>query len=353
MALIDQVKLLCDRLAPLGWRDFLKSATNNALDIQKATSAALRQELIKNLASINRNIAGLEDFSLAGTRAVTAGQPSLSLLYHALASPLVMRDHNGILLVGFATPAELDTLENFIFSLAPVSLPHFITQNGGTSKVAVVIFSTDYRPAADSVDGKHADLTFSRTGIARVGTASPRYLPDSRGFWPEDEDNPHNIRVLPAKFSAWLAVKMKGSATRVFPLLDAAEAAKERSRDFWTPVHKLFSGPECITGLNLDLAYTSKLFNLKIQRIHKFLGTMPLPTGFPHVITDADIAAMSIDAKFGPGWLVPTVRQSLVEPAIVDSKPLTYKVTPSKVDVFAAFDPDAVGYRIMFMRARA
>jgi hypothetical protein len=42
----------------------------------------------------------------------------------------------------------------------------------------------------------------------------------------------------------------------------------------------LFSGPECITGLNLDLAYTSKLFNLKIQRIHKFLGTMPLPADF-------------------------------------------------------------------------
>ena len=105
----------------------------------------------------------------------------------------------------------------------------------------------------------------------------------------------------------------------------------------------MFSGPECITGLNLDLTYTSKLFNLKIQRIHKFLGTMPLPAGFPHVVTDADIAAMSIDAKVGPGWLVPTVRQSLVEPAIVDSKPVTYKVTPSKVDVFAAFDPDAVG----------
>ena len=197
MALADQVKVLCDRLAPLGWRDFLKSATNNALDIKKATPAALRQELIKNLSTINRNITGLEDFAQAGTRPVTAGQPSLSLLYHALASPLVVRDHNGNPFGGFATPAELDTLENFIFSLAPVSLPKFITQNGGASKVAVVIFSTDYRPAADSVDGRHADLTFSRTGIARVGTANPRYLPESRGFWPEDEDNPHNIRVLP------------------------------------------------------------------------------------------------------------------------------------------------------------
>ena len=342
MALIDQVQLLCNRLAPLGWRAFLKAATNNTLDIQKATPASLRQELTKNLASINRNIAGLEDFSLAGTRAVTAGQPSLSFLYHALACPLVVRDHNGSLFGGFATPAELETLENFVFSLAPASLPQFISENGGASKVAVVVFSTEYRAAADSVDGRHADLTFSRTGIARVGTASPRYLAESRGFWPEDEDNAHNIRVLPAKFSAWLSVKRKGSSTRVFPLPDT-EAAKESNRDFWIPVHKLFAGPECLTGLNLDLTYTSKLFNLKIQRIHKFLGTSPLPSGFPHVITDADIAAMSVDPKFGPGWLVPTVRQSLVEPAIVDSKPVTYKVTPGKVDVFAAFDPDTTG----------
>ena len=343
MALADQVKVLCDRLVPLGWRDFLKSATNNALDIKKATPAALRQELIKNLSTINRNITGLEDFAQAGTRAVTAGQPSLSLLYHALASPLVVRDHNGSPFGGFATPAELDTLENFIFSLAPVSLPNFITQNGGASKVAVVIFSTDYRPAAHSVDGRHADLTFSRTGIARVGTASPRYLPDSRGFWPEDEDNPHNIRVLPARFSAWLAVKQKGSATRVFPLVDADEAANESSRDFWVPVHKLFPGSECVTGLNLSLTFSSKLFNFKIQRIHKFLGTTPLPSGFPFVITDGELAAMSGDANFGPGWLVPKVRASLAEPAIVNNKPLSFKVTPGNIDDFAAFNPNNLG----------
>ena len=97
---------------------------------------------------------------------------------------------------GYATPAELDTLENFIFSLAPVTLAKFITDNGGVSKVAVVVFSSEYRPAADTVDGRHADLTFSRTGIARVGTARLRYLPESRGFWPEDEDNAHNFRVI-------------------------------------------------------------------------------------------------------------------------------------------------------------
>lgn len=173
MALIDQVKAVCDRLAPLGWRGFFKSATADALDISKATPAALRTELTKNLASINRALPGLEDLASGGQKAMTAGQPALSLLYHALASPLVTRDHLGNPFSGYATPAELDTLENFIFSLAPVTLPQFIAQHGGAGKVAVVLFASEYRPAADTVDGRHADLTFARTGIARIDTASP------------------------------------------------------------------------------------------------------------------------------------------------------------------------------------
>ena len=157
MALIDQVRTVCERLVPLGWRPFLKAATSNSLDIHKTTTAALRTELTKNLPAINRTIPGLEDFANGGARAVTAAQPSLSVLYHALAIPLIMRDHLGLPFGGFATPAELDALENFIFSLAPVSLPQFIAQNGGTTKVAVVDFSSEYRPAADTVDGRHAD----------------------------------------------------------------------------------------------------------------------------------------------------------------------------------------------------
>ena len=117
------MKTICDRLAPLGWRELLKTATGNALDISKSAPVALRQELTKNLASIDRSLPGFEDFAPAGRRAMTSAQPASSLLYHALASPLVTRDHRGRTLQGFPTLAELDVIENFIFSLAPVSLP--------------------------------------------------------------------------------------------------------------------------------------------------------------------------------------------------------------------------------------
>jgi hypothetical protein len=338
MALIDDVKELCDRLAPLGWRDLLLSVTHDALDIRKRTPEALRQELTKDLLIVDRNTPGFEDFGTHGRRAAAPRRPALSLLYHALAGPLVLRDDEGKPLRGFATPAELDLLENFIFSLAPLSLPNLIRENG-RSNVAIAVFSSEYRPAATTVDGVQAGLTFSRTGIARVGTAPARYRPHLRGFWPEDEDSPNNIRVLPARFSAWIAVRKKGRQAPVYPILDNEQATgeDESNRDFWIPVHKLFSGSECIRGCDIDVRLSSRLFNLKIQRIHRALKTSPLPDDFPYVIRDGDIAAWS--EELGPGWLVPVVRPRLVEAAMLGGRPLTFRVEPDLVGDFAAVEP--------------
>ena len=332
MALIHDVKAICDRLAPLGWRELLRATTGNALDIDKPTASALQQELTKAIAIINRSVPGFEDFASSGNSGVAAGQPSQSLLYHALASPLVTRDHQGIMLKGFPTPLEIDLLENFIFSLANVTLAQIVQQQGGPNKVAMVIFTSEYRPAKDSVDGRHADLTFSRTGIARVGTSRARYNAATRGFWPEDEDNPHNFRAVPARYSAWIAAKKKGKDVRVSPILDnsTGQMIDEPSRDFWVPVHKLFTGNECLRGLDLTPRLVAKLFNLKIQRIHKRLKTNPLPNRYPYVLKDKEIADWSTVPEFGPGWLEPTVHGALVETAMVDGKRITFKVPKGK-----------------------
>ena len=340
MALIDEVKAICDRLAPLGWRDLILNVSDGGIDIVQATPAALRQALLKTLPKINRTLPGFEDFSSEGQRAITAGKPAQSLLYHALASPLVVRDHQGRLLGGFPTPLELETFENFIFSLSADSLANLIATHGGANKVAFAVFASDYRPAADTVDGRHADLVFSRTGVARVGTARAKYLPESRGYWPEDADNPTSIRVMPAKFSFWLAVKKKGNVSRVSPILDneSGQATDEHSRDFWIPVHKIFSGNECLSGLTLDINFTRRLLNMKIQKVHESLGTRPIPTGFPYILEDSMIADFSSDSKDGTGCLVPTVHPSLVAPAMKDGKPVSYTVKPDHVDDFAAVE---------------
>ena len=226
--------------------------------------------------------------------------------------------------------AEIETIENFIFGVQPRTLAA-IKQATGNAKLAVVVFATEYRPCPDTADGIHADLTFSRTGIARVGTARPKYLPDVRGYWSEDEDNPHAFRVIPTRFTAWLAAAVPGSRARVMRL--SAAKAKEQHRTFWIPVHKLFDGDECIRGLNLTLAGSARFFNMKLQKVMKSLKKNV--SGFPFVIEDglAELAERSEHGRFA---VVPVVQDALVKPAIVDGKPVSYRV-PSGPGGFATY----------------
>ena len=331
MALIDQVRAICDRLAPLGWSGLLKSVSGGKLDIEQKTPQALQKALTAHLAHIDRNLPGFEDFDQDGETGITAEKPSQSLLYHALASPQVLRDARGALLKGFPTIAEIETVENFVFGIQPPTLDAVLESYPG-SKFAVVVYATEYRPCADTADGAHADLTFSRTGIARIGTSRAKWLPDVRGYWPEDEDNPHGFRVIPIRFTAWLAAATKGKDARVMRLnpLDA----DEQKRIFWVPVHKLYDGPECIDGLDLSLVCSARFFNMKLQRALQSLKQNP-PATFPYVI-EHGLAGLEENSEHGRIAVVPVVQDALVHPAIANGKPLTFRV-PTQDDDDEAF----------------
>ena len=88
MALIDGVRMTCEALAPAGWRELLLGLTDGGFDLLADDLAA---ELVKPLATIDRTVSGFEDFTTAGDQAITSGIPAQSLLYHALASPLVQQ----------------------------------------------------------------------------------------------------------------------------------------------------------------------------------------------------------------------------------------------------------------------
>ncbi|MGH9719631.1 MAG: hypothetical protein ACRD8O_05425, partial [Bryobacteraceae bacterium] len=297
----------------------------------------LKTALTANLAAIDRTILGFEDFSPAGARGITAGRPAESLLYHALASPRVTRDANGAVLRGFPTAPEIETVENFVFGVAPRTLASIVS-GSGVPKLSVVVFATEYRCAADTATGAHADLVFSRTGIARVGTARPKYLPEVRGCWPEDENNPHGFRVVPVRFTVWLAAPVKGNKARVMRL--RPPSATENARTFWRPIHKLFDGPECISGLNLTLTPKAKFFNLKLQKVRRSVSNAAPPTGFPFVITEG-LANLQEHSGFGRLAVVPVVQQALVERAMLNGQPLTYSVPAGKASGFATYTTEA------------
>src|SRR5438046_6447477 len=93
MALIDDVKSVCSGLAGSGWRDLLLQF---GLDIKASNLKIELNKALPKLSPGNRpRVPGFEDFSLKGSRGIEPGVPDRSLLFHAFASPQVVRSVDG------------------------------------------------------------------------------------------------------------------------------------------------------------------------------------------------------------------------------------------------------------------
>lgn len=345
MALIDDVREVCQRLAPHGWQKLLD---HHGLDIE---AEDLEQELRKELPAIDRRIEGFGDFASEGRRGIEPGQPARSLLYHALASPNVLSGVEGEPLAAFPTLAEIEAVENYVFGVEPPSVDDLVARFPRES-MAIAVFASEYRPGADTVHRRHADLCFSRTGVARVGTSKPLYEGRARGFLPFVGEDDHAFRVLPARYAAYVAVQLSGQEElfgpmnfdllRTIPtplrqrfLEEGAPAPEDGNRLFWVPVHKLFSGRECVRGLDLSVTLQAHHTNEKIRRVHLQLRRRRHDTGWlepdignpPFVFTEG-IAEFSRDPDHGEGVLTPAVHEKLVEPAEYRGEPLWFLVPP-------------------------
>lgn len=332
--LIDGVASACRRLTGHGWRDLVLAATGGELDI-RATD--LRRELGKPLTKINREIVGLADFAPGATRAIEPGNPAGSLLYHLFASPDVVEDGSGKALRAFPSLAEIEAVENYVYGAKPPSVAD-LRARAEDKPLAIVVFAVDYRRGADAVHGRHADLCFSRTGIARTGTIGPHYDPRQRAFAPIDVAQPFAFRAIPQRFAAYIAVKTGGDQERHGPrdfLKDDGE------RQFWVPLHKLFDGPECIWGRSLRVDLARHLRNEKLRRLHRYLAVQGFPSNWsgddldrhPFLIRDEMIASLSRRPEFGTGMLEP-------RPAPLASR-AGYRGRPLNFDVPPAFVGDA------------
>jgi hypothetical protein len=346
LALIDEIKGICSRLSSHGWRDLL---LQHDLDI---AAEDLKKELLKELPSINRQIEGFEDFAIEGKRGIEAGNPSRSLLFHALASPNVIKKDNRQDLDAFPTLVEIEKVENFVYAIQPPSLQQLRNKakeivrlvneqrsdnNLEEAAMAVVVFSSEYRPAAETVHQKHADICYSRTGVARVGTDEPLYDNRRRGFLPTVNNKHNAFRVLPARYAAYIAIQLTGNKDIFGPLHYKLNHDSNAESKFWVPLHKLFSGNECLRDTNLNVDLRAFHINEKIKRIHLALQkitnypkindtTLNNP---PYTFSEA-IAEFSTNVEYGDGLLVPLSHSPMVEPARDNGKRLTFLVPPAR-----------------------
>ena len=258
MNTLAELRRVARRLVAVGWDEGLRK---HGLDLEAALARddeGFAQALAADL-SIDRDVPGFADFTTAGSRAIEAGKPAASLLYHAMASPFVHPD-------GTATPgeasryptlAELDAVENYIFGLHQVDLSQL-------RNPVIAVLAYEYRTAPRSPHGQHADLAYSRCGVARVGTADPAYDAVNRGFAGIDEHGA--IRAVPARYAAFIAEYVKPTE---HDAIMARDEPGDQRRDFALPVHKLFPGSDCLANTKLSIRFNEFHRNEKLARVHR------------------------------------------------------------------------------------
>ena len=236
-----------------GWRQYLMRTQK--IDIRASDLAG---ELSK-VRPINREEPGFADFDPSGNRAIEPGNLARSLLYHALASPDVhptLDDDSAIADRDYPTWRQLDVIENYIYSLAPFS-------ENDLKDAVVGVFAYEYRPRAATTHGQHADVNFSRMGIARIGTSEAVYKGSERAYT-SITGTTGKIGVLPARYGAFLARKVKGG--RDLSLLGEGDG-DDGQRTFLLPFRKLFSGKECIPNRDITLSFGEHHRAEKLSRI--------------------------------------------------------------------------------------
>ena len=314
MALIDDMRTVIHRLAPRGWMALM---ARHGLDLGAADLAAeLNRPLLDTtgMSTINRSISGFEDFSTAGNKAIEPGEPARSLLYHALASSDVYPAPIGARTdADFPTLVEMDTVENYLYSLVRKSLADF-------GNVVIAVFAVQYRPGSSSVHNSHADMVYSRTGIARVGTKPMHYDPLRRSFWVEPQGGASGVAVMPARYAAFLAErrKLKNKDSVAHPV--GGHIPGDNTRTFLFPVHKLFPGNECLKGQNLQVSFHEHHRSEKLRKIHQLpeaKGGVPALPGFninqpPFVRESQDL--VTLQPSGASVLLVSNPREALAEP---------------------------------------
>lgn len=318
------------------WIEYISSIT--ALDL----SGSREQVQAKLNVSINNvnNHPGFEDFG--GVKLIEPGRPSMSLLYHALASPRVKPklNENKFQKDQYPEIELLDVLENYIYSLQVFEYP----LNKLPHNYVLALFAYEYRPAYKTPDSvPYADHVYSRTGIARIGNRMMSYDAENRCFTnrPSLEVDIKNIAVTPARFGLFLAQMLPCNKVNIY-----SEENRDyygfspfiRQRSFLQPVRKIFDF-DVMSGVQTIIFHESHI-NEKLHRLVKFSG-IDIPSIFKNDIppfikrslstSELDSQAKGFEnlvklIKVGSSVLLNSVPGNLISVATQQGKIVSFKV---------------------------
>ena len=312
--LVDEVHaLLLDLPAP--WREAFK---RHGLDLADSGTPGETANRLSRPLPIDWDDPRIGDLCPDATRAIEPGDPARSLIYHMLALSECPSPDAGVRL------EALDLLENYIASLAP------LPPDWQTLDIAVLAYQ--YRPARRTGHQQHADFVFSRLGIARNGDTDACYDGQTRSFVPYVPDALEHVRVMPARYGAFLVRRVTGPDR--LALIEGRRAG-DPQRTFIEPVRKLFPD-ECLPGLRLTLKYGHRHVGEKLKRaVEARWGVRPSPSGD---LVDAPYAICCQDPCEVPpaGSIAPAValkRSGAAVLLIPAARPLIEPVTAANFGV--------------------
>lgn len=342
-----------------GWAAYLNEVAGLNLD---APQDELLNELVRKLDNVSLKHNGFNDF--AGIRAIEPGMPAMSLLYHALASARVRpKDKNGNAFQVEAYPSieQLDILENYIYALQPFTLG----EKELKENYVLAVFAYEYRPAYKTPHHAHADLVFSRTGVARVGEHEMNYDRINRNFTnaPADKNLKTKVAVTAARYGLFLAKVVEGKKTDVVEdekLVRKGEVSllgSDRNREsgdlvddqryFLQPVRKIFQDDLLIEEQPLQFSEyhkTEKLYRLVADEEHKLniriddkLDIKKAPFIVESKIRSAGESELIVFKPQGSSVLVSSKKKPLIREAIQDGKRLRFEIPEEWTD---PADPD-------------
>ena len=218
---------------------------------------------------VDRSVEGFEEFSLKGERAIEPGDPSLSLLYHALMHPGIVAES----ITFWPALEDIDSLENYIYAQKYSALESAQVHTM-LSGLTPVVMAYEYRVSQRTPHQVHADLVFSRTGVGRVGTHAPEYSPQRRCFNTTPNDSSGGTRVQPARYGVFLCREALGGNTAI----QGKAHSGDECRVFYVPVLKLFDGM-LLGGEAIQLNFSHYHQSDKLQRMIS-RGKLPLDGEF-------------------------------------------------------------------------
>ncbi len=217
-----------------GWTKYLEGVAGITIDARE-TNATRFKKIDDTILSKLLKKEGFDDF--AGIRLIEPGLPAMSLLYHMLASPRVQPD--GFTIEQYPSPEQLDLLENYIYGIQKFKL----TPDELKKDYVLAVLAYEHRPAFKTPHHVHADLVFSRTGVARIGEKPMNYDKKSRCHLNlpvvDGETTEKHVAVTPAKYGLFLAKVIKTEAKEA--ALMGGEAEDDDERFFLRPIRKLFN----------------------------------------------------------------------------------------------------------------